>query len=129
MIIYDDSPLRDLLGHLERAERGIGAELDRTLEPEAEFLVERIKENVPVKTGELRDSVGFRHEGQGSVVIEATAPHALYVHERVPLENDPDGSTPEGGRGRKYLTRVIDVHHERLKEAAQKAAVKVLGVK
>ena len=82
------------------------------------FLVERIRENVPVKSGTLRDSIQWAIEERngtfyGSIIAGGSqAPYALEVHEDP--SRVPDGTTPEGGRGAKYITRVLDTHRERI---------------
>jgi hypothetical protein len=116
------------VARLEAAAQGLPPRAARTLKQELEFLAERVRENVPVRTGTLRDSVRVEIDRapapdatqvSGTLVVGGpTAPYAWAVHE------DPDGrvseGTPEGGRGPKYLTRVTDHHRARLTTLGQR---------
>lgn len=83
----------------------------------AAFLLERMKDNAPVQTGELRDSGRVALDPDStpeapSALVVFDAPHALAVHERDPGEDQAhqDETTPEGHRGRKFATRPLEFH-------------------
>lgn len=63
----------------ERFERQIKQRNHAALEEWANDTVAAMREIVPVKTGRLRDSIGWRFSGDDSVLIEADAPYAAAV--------------------------------------------------
>lgn len=128
MFTWDDSELRAQLKLFESADQRFLDVAEKELKPFAEFLETRVKANVPKKTGNLESHVKVkvvREKEFIGVVLKAETDYALEVHERpAPL----DGEEPEGGRGPKYLTRVVDFHAkewgkvvERIEEKALKS--------
>jgi hypothetical protein len=104
------------------------------LNAELEFLVERAKANVDVVTGKLQRSIRVipaQVEG-GALVVGGIAaggpdvPYALLEHERPNTGRRTDQRTPEGGRGSKYITRVVDFHRKRLQAALRRFAGQML---
>lgn len=82
---------------------------------------ERGQANAPIKSGDLRRSIAHSVVRDGSNVtakVVATEPYALRMHEELtpfgPLNLGPisaiQPSTPEGGVGGRFFTRVLDFH-------------------
>jgi hypothetical protein len=84
-------------------------------------LLDRIKVNTPIATGELRESIKLarvdKRSDLVSFVIEADKPYALRVHEgefRLGARSREQPPQPEGGVGNKYITRVVNYHADDL---------------
>ena len=82
---------------------------------------ERGQANAPIKSGDLRRSIkhSVKRDGENvTATIVATEPYALRMHEELtpagPLNLGPisaiQPTTPEGGVGGKFFTRVLDFH-------------------
>lgn len=84
-------------------------------------LLEKVRENTPIKTGALRRSLRVRRvPSQKHVVkfsIESDLPYALRIHEEEYRNVQKAEPTPEGGVGNKYIERVVFYHIPELKEA------------
>ena len=87
-----------------------------------DFLVERVRLNTPIRTGRLRRSLEVTpaviRGNRVSTGIQSTANHALRMHEAEyqlgPVSRVQPGQ-PEGGVGRKYVTRVLRYHARSLR--------------
>lgn len=104
----------------------ITAHFQRELENERVFFENRLKENVPYKTGNLARGtkvVVAQRSGVLGFYASFQAPYAVEVHEK---PGELDGSTPEGGRGPRFFTRVSQTHRGRFNRALQRAAVSLL---
>lgn len=128
MITYNDQALLALQVQLEQAPAALLKELEQEIDKGlGPFLVERVKANVPYKTGNLEGHVRFERHRQGDRIeleLIADTSYAVEVHEK---PGSPDGSTPEGGRGPKYFERVLDAHQQEIQELPQKVVAEVLS--
>ena len=131
--MIDDNALSNLLAQAEWAEKHAVEVMAEEADPLMEFLDERVKANAPLKTGNLINHITVDAQPTDTGIeytFTAGTDYALQVHKRPPVEGrqDPDGSEPEGGRGRKYFTRVMDAHAEEILDV-QKRAYERLGGK
>lgn len=127
----DDSALSSMIKQFDRMARSVMKTIKSEADPVMAKLTARVKANVPKDTGRLEESVRVEHKETPdglAYTLVADTDYALKVHERPPVEGrqDPDGSTDEGGRGRKYFTRVVDTHAKEIGEAQQRAYDKIL---
>lgn len=109
--------LQSLIDKWEEAMKKTPIVAREKLEAVLVFLVDRIKDNTPGVEGTLAKTVRFEIEDLGKGIVVGTiivgnaqVPYALDVHENT--ERPLDGSTLEGGRGPKYVTRVFDYHRD-----------------
>ena len=106
-----------------RGQRIAAAARGPGLDQHANLILERAKANAPVRTGALRDSIQIQPEvdddRRRSVLISATVPYAIQVHERPPNQDEAhrDEATPEGHPGSKYLTRPMHAHQPEFAQA------------
>ena len=123
---WDDREIRALAARFDVAEDRLIAVLAQEAQPTARFLVQRVKANVPKKTGALEQHISEEVQaGPAFVGVELVAdmPYAVAVHERPgPL----DQSTPEGGRGPHFFTRVLDFYPELWEDPIQRTLQKLL---
>ena len=99
-----------------------------------EFLADRSKLNAPILTGDLRRGIEptpvvvKRAFVEGGVGIGVTD-YALRMHEGFynlgPI-SAAQPYTPEGGVGRKYTTRAVEFHHERLLRELKKEVDEIM---
>lgn len=76
----------DVLARLEKIEKQVLAATKANMRSVAKQLLSEAQEQVPVQTGELRDSGYVRQVGHVSY-IGFTAPHAARNHERLDLKH------------------------------------------
>jgi len=110
MFTWDDSEIRAQVARFDAAVDRFPELLKQRVAPKAEFLAQRVRANVPRKTGNLEKHVSVKIVSESSAVgaeLVADTAYAVEVHER---PGALDGSTPEGGRGPKYFTRVTDFY-------------------
>lgn len=126
-----------LLKRLQGVAEAMPKQLGAQLKTDGAFLVKRARENVPVLTGDLRDSIRFEVKTSGPkdkisgelIAGGSKAPYAIEVHEdtqRPRTPEDESSSTPEGGRGAKFLSRVTKTHTQKIRSNVQKKVHAVL---
>lgn len=107
-------PISKLRESFEEAPVKVQKSFVKQLDLILQHAIERIRVNTPIKTGELRKSLGYTKPVVRNARLEATIgsdlPYALRIHEEEfnlgPLSSVQPG-TPEGGVGNKYIVRVV----------------------
>lgn len=105
-----------LIVRLEARGRRVTSGLGAPRRAHAEFIRDRGRENAPVVSGTLRDSIVVEDgPDPNQTSVAARAPYAAAVHNR-PAELDQAHimeTTPEGYRGAGFLERPLVMHRSR----------------
>lgn len=99
-------------------------EVEDVVKEEADFLVERARENAPIRTGNLRKNINYsdidiskgRFTFEIGIEDASLEPVAMRFHEE-PFQLGPisqqQPSTPEGGVGPKFISRAVEYNNQR----------------
>lgn len=80
MVKVEITNLPEFLASMKKLEAQILENIEEALEDSANNLVEKARERVPVKTGDLRDSIKVQKgEGDLNYLVQASAPHARFI--------------------------------------------------
>lgn len=88
--MIDSRELENLIKRLSGASADVTRDLEKSLKDSARDIELGAKSTVPVRTGNLRDSIGFDVKGLEAVIEVDTnkAPYAEEVEKRVPFLDD-----------------------------------------
>lgn len=120
--------LRENVAGLKAFQKKLDKFLISSIGERVEFLRERAEVNAPVLEGDLRSSIKAALPKKVKKVIEAGVTigdtnYAIKMHEgfySLGPVSVLQSSTVEGGVGRKYVSRVMDFHHEATQKGFQK---------
>lgn len=105
----------------EELQKNFLPRLQKELEPLRAFLEERIRANAPYKTGNLANHTTVQIVQDNEFLgfnVEIDVDYAVEAHEK---PGDPDGSEPEGGRGPRFIPRVLIFHQKKIEQDIQAA--------
>lgn len=138
--------MREFKAWIEKLENENQKLLSRLMDESSIIVQELIRQNSPVRTGALRDSITIERTSVDTVIVGPTAPYAPFVefgvaaHEIVPVRAEAlrftiDGETVfakrvmhPGFEGRAFIKQSSEEAIPRLRESAFKICRELFGV-
>lgn len=103
-IIVDASKLQQLTGALQS---GIPQAISEALDEMAQTAIEGAQADVPVDTGELRDSITVGDKTQNSIEVVAEAEHAPFVEFGTSTQAPQPFMEPQANRMESEASRIL----------------------